>query len=174
MKMIKIIILVVVCCLTVVGCASTAPTQSINGANSAPATHSQVNTPVTPPTTTASAEEPTKRELTLNDVDNYFMFTTEVEDIKVTDEPLGNERGKGKLVVSVACKKKAEFENIILTLRLVTTSSGWGTLENREVQLSYDGNGEQVFNISSYIDSYVSERPTYKVEITDVSGYVIE
>lgn len=171
MKTIKMIILVAICCLMVVGCATT---QSTGGGYDASVAHSQMNTSAAPLTTAAAPVEPVKRNLTMNDVENYFMFKTEVEDIKITDEPLGNERGKGKLVISVGCKKKAEFENIVLTLRLVTNSSGWGTLENREIQLSYNGSGEHVFNIYSYIVSYVSDSPIYKVEITGVSGYVIE
>ena len=166
MKIRNIFILILVFCILLPGCATIT--------HDSEAESTQPATPATKPTvSTPSATEPTKISLTLDNVNNYFIFNTKVEDVTISSEPLGNERGKGKVTVSVSCKKRAEFENVVLTIRLTTTSSGWGSMENREIQISYDGSAEQTFSIYSSITSYVSSSPSYKVEVTAVSGYVV-
>lgn len=174
MKIRSTFILCLIACMLFAGCTAGGNSSVITqdpGSNQQTAQTKPATEPTTEPTT---EPQPQKRELTLEEVNDYFMFTTSASDVTKSDEPLGNERGKGKLTVTVGCKKRAEFEGVVLTVSLVTNKEyGWPNL-TRELQLSYDGKCEQIIDISSYIVSYVTSTPKYTVEVTAVSGYVIE
>lgn len=182
MKIRNIMILCLAACLLLAGCTTggtgTVINQTPDNVEQAPTKNDPVTEPTTAPTTeptTAPTTEPQpqKRELTLEEVNDYFVFTTSTSDVEVTSGS-GGKRGKGKLTVTVNCKKHAEFEGVVLTVTMTTTSSGWTDNPNYELQVAYDGKCEQEYNIYSLVTSYVSSSPKYKIEVTAVSGYVVE
>ena len=136
--------------------------------------HNEVTDPpksTEPPTEPEPETEPETIKLTTSNIKDYLIFTTKVEDVEVKST-LGNKKGDGTTVVKVSSKKHAYFEDVKITFKLETSSSGWGTLENREIEISYDGSAEQSYKIYSFIQDYVSSNPSYKLVVTSVTGSV--
>ena len=127
--------------------------------------------PVQPATTQTT---PTEVPLSTENITEYLIFTTKTEDVKVESVGYKNlEKGEGKLIVKTSPKKNVEFSDVTLTVSLVTSPSyGWGTLNNRQIEIPFNGTTENTFSIFSKIEEYVSDSPTFKVEVTAVTGSV--
>lgn len=113
-----------------------------------------------------------KIELTPSNVSEYLSFNLNTEDIVVTKEILGKEKGTGKIRVTANKLQNVSFNNVELTVTLKVIGGGWGSLQNRKIIIPYDGNLNMVFDTFSYIEDYVSKTPFYDIEVTAATGYV--
>ena len=169
--------------LSLVGCAQQNPSVSGESKETAAPTVPDGEKPTTPapsaPTTapteptTPPITEPQIIELTVDNVKDYLLFSLKAEDVKVESIGYnGLDKGNGTLVVKSSAKKDVIFNDVKLTVSFVTSSSGWGTLQDREIEIPFDGDTENNFSIYSKIEDYVSKSPRYKIEVTAVTGTV--
>lgn len=106
-----------------------------------------------------------------SNIKDYLCFDTNTEDVKLESQLLGKEKGEGKIRITASKLQNVSFNDVTLVVSLETSSSGWGTM-SREIIVPYDGNVNKTFNIYSFIESYVSDSPTYWLKIESVSGYI--
>jgi hypothetical protein len=111
--------------------------------------------------------------LTSSNASEYFTVNVKVYDVVVKkDYLLGTkDSGDGKADITITSKKDVTYKNVVVTVLLETTSTGWMN-QSREVELSFDGHGQKSTTFTSKILDYVSDNPIYRASIIDVSGEI--
>ena len=130
----------------------------------------QVSTVVSTPEQTPSKTEE-RIELTTSNINDYLTFNVRVSDVEVEETIMDNEMGECYLTMKSSSKKAVEYDGVVLTIRFATTSSGWPNSAEHTIEIPYDGKTEYSTDTSSYIKSYVSTSPSFKVEVISVQGY---
>ena len=113
-----------------------------------------------------------KVALTKDNISDYLIFTLECEVGEKIDERMGNESCSGKVTINVSPKKNITFDSLVLTIELQTSSEGWLTFENREIEVPFNGTISKTFNVMTFVQDYVSGNPHYKLVITNVTGWI--
>ncbi len=121
--------------------------------------------------TQSKAEE--RVELTTSNINDYLTFSVRVSDVEIEETFMDNEMGECYITMKSSSKKAVEYDNVILTVRFATTSSGWPNSAEHTIEIPYDGKAEYSTDTSSFIDSYVSTSPSFKVEVVSVQGYAV-
>ena len=112
--------------------------------------------------------------LTMDNVNDYFSVTVKIFDVTVQKDWVGTKDiGTANAEVKVSNKKGVKYENVVLTVRLETSTDAWMN-QSREIEISYDGTGEETFSFSSKIENYVYAHPSYKVVIIGVTGEIAD
>lgn len=112
--------------------------------------------------------------LTSTNIYEYLSFTATSENVVITDASSKfqhNESGSGSVRVTATKLKNVTFHDVVLVISLETSSTGWGTMSNREIIVPFDGNINSLFTIHAF-NSTISANPTYRVKVQSVSGYV--
>ncbi len=111
--------------------------------------------------------------LTASNANEYFTVNVKVYDVVVKkDYLLGTkDMGEGRADITVSSKKDVKYKNVVVTVLLETTSTGWLN-QSREVEISFDGHGQKSTNFTSKILDYVSDSPVYRASIKSVSGEI--
>ena len=111
--------------------------------------------------------------LTLSNVNEYLTVNVKVYDVVVKkDYILGTkDAGEGRADITVSSKKDVKYKNVVVTVLLETSSTGWLN-QSREIELSFDGRGMKSTEFLSRIQDYVSDTPSFRASIKDVSGEI--
>ena len=111
--------------------------------------------------------------LNMSNINDYFSINAKVYDVNVKkDYYLGTrDSGECKVDVTVRSKKDVKYKDVVVTVLLETTATGWAN-RSIEIEVSYDGYGEGTTKILSYILDYVYSSPSYRASISDVSGEI--
>ena len=164
MKKLLSLLSLIALCISLAACSTESPQNS--GSTTIP-------TNTTPSTAEPTDPQPKKTALTILNADDYLIFTSKAEDIKITDEPLGNERGTGSVTLSVNPKKRGDFDGVSVSLILKCASDSWGN-KKMTIDIPFDGRTEVNTKIYSYITDYVDSSPSFTVEIESITGYFVE
>lgn len=129
-------------------------------------------------------EEPKIVNLTVDNIDEYIVFSTTLSDTSIQEFNIDNvERCSGKLTVKTASKQNVEYSNLKICFKVVADSSsakyGWETVYSNKsplrefngvLNITYNGIWEESFNIISGWAIVASEEPEFSIVVTEVSG----
>ena len=147
------------------------PTQPAPTISTTPApTQPAPTTPATPEPTQPA--QPTKIELTTENISDYLIFTCKTGTVIKESKPLGNELGKCTISLTTSPKKRGDFDELTLTVVFKTKSEDWSN-QQRTIQIPFDGKSENSYNISSRMLDFISSYPGYTCSIESVTGYFI-
>lgn len=113
-------------------------------------------------------------ELTTENIYDYLYFVAASENVIITDKSsmtVHNESGDGSVRVTATKLQNVTFHNVELVISLETSSTGWGTMYNREIIIPFDGAISTLYSIHAFANK-VSPTPTYRVVVQSVTGYV--
>lgn len=158
MKKFLIALLVICICMSLAACV--AHSQQ----------HTNSNSPSNPPSTTQP--KPQRIQLTAANASEFFIITSKSHDVEIKDDALGMERGSGSLTISLSPKKRADFDGVTLTLRLIPSHGSWFETECT-LEVPFDGRAEKTMGIYSSITDWVASSPSYTVEVESATGYAI-
>ena len=136
--------------------------------------------------TVPTTQGPEIINLTVNNINEYLAFRTELSDTRVV-EFIDTEVCYATLTVKVTCMQNVEFKNLKVSFKMVPEASsvgyGWDRIRlqgtndtelNPTMNIPYNGTWEESFKILSEGRSYVSQRPMLKLVVTAVSGQAIK
>ena len=136
-------------------------------------------------------KQPTETPLTVDNISNYLIFTTELSNIDIweneyVDYPNPDTRGYATIKVKTASKQNVEFSNVNITFKVIakgdTIGNGWDTIYPKNdsdnvfegtLSIPYNGVWEESFNIMGEYKTFVYSKPDLTIEITSVSGTAI-
>ena len=164
-------LLVMLLCVSAVGCGS-APAGDNTNAGNEPTENN-----VTDTVTTA----PQEVELTVENIDEYLLYSIEVvtfEEDYISGLDLAT--GFADVKIKTMSKQNVEFKNVSVKFKIVASNEKWSELfvinadDTRTIEIPYNGVREDAFRIkSASVPDYIS-RPNLSLQVESVSGTVVE
>lgn len=127
--------------------------------------------------------EPKIVNLTAENIDQYLIFSTDLGETEKFDNPYAEKYlYTVKMTIKTSPKQNVEFENLTVYFDIVPDDStkgyGWDQIfvpktENKFegiLNVPFNGDWEEVFEIKSEYKEYVSSNPSLKIKIVNVSG----
>lgn len=173
MKKVGLLLLALCLLLGMSGCGGTGTPAQTNNENQPNNENQQNDVQESVP-----ADEPTEIVLTVENIAEYLTINRDVHDIVDTSNSAGEQR-EGKITMTTSPKKRGDFNNVVLQVKMVTSSAGWKNLcdwDPVELVIPFDGKCEQTFKIWGweFHSSYMSNSPSITLEIVSVSGTFVE
>ena len=120
------------------------------------------------------SEEPKEVELTVDNIHEYLIISTEFSDLIEYDSEY--KQDDGKLKVKTSPKKRGDFNDVTLEVSFTSSSTGWASEgkvrldRDKTLTIPFDGKFEETFRVSSDFARVKSSNPKFEITINNVSG----